>query len=364
MPASQIRGDTQIKALTITNAEIATAAAIELSKLEEAVIQADGGQAFTGDQSMGSNKLTSLSPGTAGTDAVNLDQLNAISAGLSWKDSVRAATTAAGTLASDFEDTDVIDGVTLATGDRILIQDQAAPAENGIYVVAASGAPTRATDVDTADDILQAAVFVEEGTVNADQAFVMTTDAPITLETTAINWTQFSGLGQITAGDGLTKTGNVLDVGAGNGITAKADDVEVKADATKDSIDVTSAGVAIKNGTDAQILVADASGVYKRVTMSGDATIDNAGVVTVTGGIVAADIVTREVPTGAIDGANVTYTLAFTPTAGTEHVYLNGILQNIGAGNDYTISGATITFVIAPKGAPGNPDVILVSYFK
>ena len=76
------------------------------------------------------------------------------------------------------------------------------------------------------------------------------------------------------------------------------------------------------------------------------------------------DYVVREVPTGAINGTNVTFTLAFTPEPGTEHVYLNGVLQHVGASNDYTISGVTITMNDAPKASPGNPDVILVSYWK
>lgn len=72
------------------------------------------------------------------------------------------------------------------------------------------------------------------------------------------------------------------------------------------------------------------------------------------------DVVPREVPSGAIDNSNTTYTLANTPEAGSEEVYLNGLLQNEGAGNDYTISGATITMLDAPKSG----DVILVSYWK
>lgn len=81
-----------------------------------------------------------------------------------------------------------------------------------------------------------------------------------------------------------------------------------------------------------------------------------------TSGLTDANFIIREVPSGAIDGSNTTYTLANTPTAGSEEVYLNGLLQNEGASNDYTISGATITFNDPPKGSPGNPDVILVSY--
>jgi hypothetical protein len=81
-----------------------------------------------------------------------------------------------------------------------------------------------------------------------------------------------------------------------------------------------------------------------------------------TSGLTDANFIIREVPTGAVNGTNQDFVLANTPTAGTEEVYLNGLLQNVGASNDYTISGATITFNDPPKGSPGNPDIILVSY--
>lgn len=117
--------------------------------------------------------------------------VDALSQGIKWKASVRVATTAAGTLASSFENGDTVDGITLATGDRILIKDQADPTENGIYVVAASGAPSRSTDANTGTEIKQAAVFVEVGTANADTAWVNTADGTITLGSTNITFVSF-----------------------------------------------------------------------------------------------------------------------------------------------------------------------------
>ena len=81
--------------------------------------------------------------------------------------------------------------------------------------------------MDVAGEILQAAVWVEEGTTNADTGWVNTTNAPITLGTTATVWAQFTGLGDITAGTGLTKTASTLNVVAGTGIVANADDIAV-----------------------------------------------------------------------------------------------------------------------------------------
>jgi len=124
---------------------------------------------------------------------------------LSWKQGVRVATAAAGTLASSFENGDTVDGVVLATGDRILLKDQTSQTENGIYTVNASGAPTRATDADSSAELVSCAVFVEEGTVNKDKAFVCTNNATITLGSTSIVFVGFaSTLGALLAANNLS----------------------------------------------------------------------------------------------------------------------------------------------------------------
>lgn len=129
-------------------------------------------------------------PDASGTLATQTYVDNAIN-GLSWKSPVRAATTANGALATAYEDGDTVDGVTLATGDRILLKNQTASEENGIYVVAASGAPTRAADMNTAAETAAAAVFVLEGTANADKGFVQTAEVA-TLDTDPLTFVQFS----------------------------------------------------------------------------------------------------------------------------------------------------------------------------
>ena len=112
-----------------------------------------------------------------------------------WKQPVRCATTAAGTLATSFVAGQTVDGVTLATGDRILVKDQAAAAENGIRVVAASGAPARAFDMDVAAEVVGAQVYVVEGTVNAGLVFRSTNATTPTLETTALTFALPTGSG-------------------------------------------------------------------------------------------------------------------------------------------------------------------------
>jgi hypothetical protein len=143
------------------------------------------------------------------------NQINALTTGLFWKAAVRAATTAAGTLASDFENGDTIDGVVLATGDRILIKNQASAVENGIYVVNASGAPTRATDFDNgADNLSGSTVAVQEGTANADLQYVCSTNNPITVGVSNINFVLVGGTTYVGTTNRITVTGNVIDIAA------------------------------------------------------------------------------------------------------------------------------------------------------
>jgi hypothetical protein len=157
--------------------------------------------------------------------------VDAARSGLDVKQSVRAATTAPINLAADLENGDIIDGVTLATGDRVLVKNQSTGSENGIYVVVASGAASRATDADTSAEVTAGMfTFVSEGTTNADSGWVLTTNDTITLGTTALTFAQFSGAGQVTAGAGLTKTGNTIDVvGTSDRITVNADSVDIAA---------------------------------------------------------------------------------------------------------------------------------------
>lgn len=169
----------------------------------------------TGAVSLNNQRITGLATPTADTDAATRLYVDSAVQGLDPKQTVRAATTAAGTLASSFANASVIDGVTLVTGNRILIQNQAAPAENGIYTVNVSGAPTRALDMDNWLEVPGAYVFVEEGTINADTGFVCTSNTGGTLNTTAITFVAFSGAGQITANGGLTKVGNTISVALG-----------------------------------------------------------------------------------------------------------------------------------------------------
>jgi hypothetical protein len=229
---------------------------------------ATAGGTMSGAIAMGTNKITGLGTPTDATDAATKGYVDTAVVGIDWKASVRAATTANVTLASDLENGDTLDGVTLATGDRILVKNQSTGSQNGIYVVKASGAPDRSTDADTGAELTSNfAVFVEEGTANADQGYVLTNDGAITVGTTALTFTQFTGLGQIVAGDGLAKTGNTLNVTAGTGISITGDAV-------------TNDGVLSITGTANQITASASTGA---ITLSGPQDLHSAATPTFAG---------------------------------------------------------------------------------
>lgn len=145
--------------------------------------------------------------------------------GLDSKHSVLVATTANITLSGE----QTIDGV-LTSANRVLVKDQTDASENGIYVSAA-GAWARATDTDTWDELRSAYTWVEKGTANADTGWTCIVDDGGTLETTDVDWTQFTGAALITAGAGMTKSGNTLNVIAADAsLTINANDMAVNVD--------------------------------------------------------------------------------------------------------------------------------------
>lgn len=176
----------------------------------------------TVDVPFNSKKITGLADPTVNTDAATKNYVDNLAAGLAWKDAVRAASVANVT---SFTGPQTIDGVSLVAGDRVLLKNQTSLALNGIWVVSA-GAWTRATDADTEADIMNATVFVSEGT-QTDTAWTMTTNAPIAVGSTNMTWVQFGAGTAYGAGAGLTLTTNTFDVGAGSGITVAVDSVAV-----------------------------------------------------------------------------------------------------------------------------------------
>ena len=201
----------------------------------------------TGTVDVNSSRITSLSDPSGDQDAATKAYVDSVANGLDVKKSVRVATTAAlaavtynngaGTLTANANGALTIDGVTVSVSDRVLIKNQVSAVQNGIYIVTATGSGaaafvlTRGPDADTAGELTGGAFFfVEEGTDNADNGYVTTFNGTPTLGTTDITFVQFSGAGQISAGNALTKTGNTLDVAVDNStIEVSSDSLRVKA---------------------------------------------------------------------------------------------------------------------------------------
>jgi len=187
----------------------------------------------TGSVSLNSQTITNLADPVNAQDAATKSFVEATAQGLDVKDSCAAATTANITISTALNNGDTLDGVTLATNDRVLVKNQSTASENGIYVVGSS--PARADDLAAGADAAGFFTFVEKGTVNADNGFVCTSDkGSAVVGTNNLTIAQFSGAGQVTAGDGLDKSGNTLsvDLKANGGLVIESSEIAVKLDAS------------------------------------------------------------------------------------------------------------------------------------
>jgi len=201
----------------------------------------------SGTVDVNSSRITSVTDPTSDQDAATKAYVDSVANGLDVKESCSVATTAAlaactynngaGTLTADANGALSVDGVSPSVGDRILVKDQASAVQNGIYKVTATGGAsaafvlTRSPDADTASELTGGTFFfVEAGTANADNGYVATHNGTPTFGSTNITFAQFSGAGQISAGDALTKTGNQIDVAVDDSsIEVSSDALRVKA---------------------------------------------------------------------------------------------------------------------------------------
>ena len=201
----------------------------------------------SGDVDVSSSKIINVTNPSADQDAATKAYVDSVANGLDVKDSCRLATAAAlaavtynngnGTLTADANGALTIDGVATVANDRVLIKNQASAVQNGIYKVTTIGSGsaafvlTRSPDADTAAELTGGTFFfVEEGTANADNGYVATHNGTPTFGSTNIQFQQFSGAGQISAGDALTKTGNTINVAVDDSsVEVSSDALRVKA---------------------------------------------------------------------------------------------------------------------------------------
>lgn len=416
----------QIQSLDIVDADILSGANIATSKLADGAefVKRDGSVVWTSNMDAGGNKLTNLATPTNPNDAIRLVDLQNYQAGLDFKNSVRAASNTGQNITIATPGTS-IGGVTLTSGDRVLLKNQTTANQNGIYIWNGSAvAMTRATDADVSSEVSTGLyVFVEEGTQQGT-AWVLSTPMPITLGTTNLTFIQFSGAGQLTVSGGLVLSGNDLSVGTASSsrIVINANNIDLATTGvtagtyTKITVDIygritTGAtatpadigaqpaatlltslaglgtnGFLVKNAA-GTIVTRDILGTTNNISVtngdgiSGNPTIDlvNTAVtpgtyqgitVDAKGRITAASDqgyfrlvkhVGDETPGGTMNGINTAFTLANSTVSGTLTLTKNGVKMKVGASNDYTYSGANITFVSGAQPRAG--DELIADYF-
>ena len=134
--------------------------------------------------------VTGLGSPSAGSDAATKTYVDNLVAGLKTRIITRVATTANIDLTADLQNGDTLDGITLVTGNKVLVKNQTSASDNGIYDVVASGTATRNADYDTIAELAGQIVVVQEGTANGDDLYLCTTDTSATLGVSNITFTK------------------------------------------------------------------------------------------------------------------------------------------------------------------------------
>jgi len=263
----------------------------------------------TANISLANVTITSLGTPSLTGDAATKQYVDNAITGLIWKTPCKAATTANITLSG----AQTIDGVSIAAGDVVLVKNQTDGTQNGIYAAqAASWIRTASADIEA--ELVNAATFIQQGTVNADTAWVCTTNPPITVGSTVLTWVQFSGGAAITAGAGLVQNVNAFDIGAGSGITVAADNIAVD-----------SAVVALKS---------DITTMVKKYTSVLTGTAAYA-----TGEVVTHNLNTRDVHVQVVNGASPWQAVEVDWEATTVNTVTLRFNPNLGAGYRVVVMG-------------------------
>jgi len=405
--------DANVTTAKIADANVTTAkiadANVTTAKIADAAVTTPKFSS-TADLAMGGFKITGLGTPTLAGDAVTKTYADALASGLTaFKNAVVAASTVNINIATF--GLGLIDGVQTVAGDRVLLKDQTTTSQNGIYL-AATGAWTRALDNDSTAE-MAIGTYVLAGAGGATQAYTgwIVSTAPATLGTNPALWSQFSGMNPTIAGGGLTSTSGILAVGAGTGLSVGADSVGISAGGVSATELASNAVTTVKildaNVTEAKI--ADLAVTTLKIANSAvdDAKLASNAVTTVkilNANVTAAKLAADSVETAKIADLNVTegklaanavtsakisaltqarlggacdvqvvfmataaqtdFPVAHTDMDGTaagHQVFKNGILLELGAGNDYTFvdGGAGVDKIVFPAGLALDTKVLI-----
>ena len=351
MAQTQIRGSTQIIDATITAAKFVTSLNLATAQLQDGAlfIKSSGTVSMGASLNMGGYTITNSATPVNATDVVVKSYVDALVNGLTIHPFCRIVAVANSAITGLL----TIDGVTAVAGDRILLTGQTTGSQNGPWV-AASTAWTRPLDWVSASVVKEGAYFLvdPDGTTYKNTKWFCTNTGTITVDTTATTFTQDLSGTIYGTGSGISLTGTVFAVKNGNGISFDgSNNVTLALNAT--SLNNSASGLKISDGVAGQLMLANASNAATFTTVTGDVTVTSAGVTTVSstagsGFLKYAAIIANETPTGAVNSSNTSFTLANTPQSSSLQLYQNGVIMEPGAGNDYTISGLTITALYAP----------------
>ena len=325
-------------------------------------LSATGGATFAGNIAMTSKNITGLADPVNIQDAATKNYVDSVAQGLDVKPSVLVATTttlataSAGTVTYNNGTSGVgatltttgsyttIDGVSIATvGTRVLVKNESNAAWNGIYTYTSSTVLTRAVDFDVSTEMTAAFTFVEDGATQADTGWVCTSNGPITVGTTNIAFSQFSGAGTYAAGTGLTLTGTTFSVNASQ--------TQVTSVGTLTSLSVS--GNANIGNVGATAFITSATTINAGVTTTGNANVGNlgtGGLITATGNVSGGNITTA----GQLVSSVATGTAPLTVTSTTRVANLNVAYANVADFTNVTTLSAGNAYLMMANALTGN----------
>jgi hypothetical protein len=300
----------------------------------------------SGTVDVSSKRITGLATPTQATDAATKGYVDGAAQGLDIKNSVRVATTTNITLSG----TQTVDSVVLVAGNRVLVKDQTNASQNGIYVVSASSW-TRALDADDNGELTAGSfTFIEEGTSYHDTGWVISTNGEIVIGTDPMNWTQFSGAGQLTASDGVQLIGSNFSANVDNSTIA----VVSGALKVKDGLTLTTPNIGVATGTSLNLGSGTIDSGNITVAANADITLSGADSQITGANLVSANYFTGTLTTASQPNITSVGTLGNLSITTTLNVASNAFIANSGGiytDGYYYANGIAIDFSTAAGNA-------------